>query len=210
MNYRIILVLVCICLFAGGMGVLNLFSDRGLNLEDGFSQGNIEIVQDTDKGNVPHTVIVDNKADKKVEVTNGTILLGNSTQDMVVARDMTILPKSKGEVEVYCLDPKIVAVKGNLLEPAGHVSDVMSDIISSSNPTNHESALSTQLQIWALNCGKDFNMTGEAVALSEKENMTFNELLEKIDDAKIQIKAKLEIKTDLSLTSLESDNINPN
>ena len=208
MNYRIIIVLIGICLFAGVMGALNLLSDKGLNLEDAFADGNIEILQDTDNGSVPHRVIINNSADKKVEVIKGTILLGNSTQNMVVARDMTILPKSKGDVEVYCLDPKTSAVKGNSLEPNGFVSEVMADIISSSNPTNHESALSTQLQIWALTDGKDFNITDEALALLKKENMSYNELSEKIDDAKIQIKAKLEIKTDLSLTSSETNNIN--
>ena len=38
--------------------------------------------------------------------------------------------------------------------------------------------------------------------------ITCKELLEKIDDAKIQIKAKLEIKTDLTLNSSEATNIN--
>lgn len=208
MNYRIILVLLCICLFAGGMGALNLFSDRGLSLDDAFNNGRIKIVQDTDEGDIPHSIMVSNDADKKVDITKGTILLGNSTQDMVVARDMTILPQSKGEVEVYCLDPKTSAVKGKTLEPNGFASDVMTDIISSSNPLNHDSALSTQLQIWALSSGKNFNAkSDEALALSKKENITSKELLEKIDEAKIQIKTKLEIKTELSLTSSEAINI---
>lgn len=209
MNYKIILVILCICLFAGGMGALNLFSDRGLSLEDAFANGKIKIVQDTDKGNVPHTVIVTNNADKKIEINKGTILLGNATQDMVVARDMIILPKSKGNINVYCLDPKKTAVKGKKLEPKGFASEVMTDIISSSNPTNHDNALSTQLQIWALTSGKNFNTkSDETLALCKEENITTNELLEKIDEAKIQIKAKLEIKTELNLTSSEVSNIN--
>lgn len=208
MNYKIILVLLCICLFAGGMGALNLFSDKGLTLDDAFTNGKIVIVQDTDKGNVPHKVLVTNNADKKVEVIKGTILLGNSTQNMVVARDITILPKSKVEVEVYCLDPKTLAIKGKSLKPNGFVSEVMLDIISTSNPSNHENALSTQLQIWALTNGKNFKVTNESSALSRKEEITSKELLDKIDDAKIQIKTKLEIKTDLSLNSSEAVNIN--
>ena len=41
MNYKIILVLLCICLFAGVMGALNLFSDKGLTLDDAFVNGKI-------------------------------------------------------------------------------------------------------------------------------------------------------------------------
>jgi hypothetical protein len=209
MNYKIILVIFCICLFAGGMGALNLFSDRGLSLDDAFSNGKIKIVQDTDNGTIPHMVKVTNNANKKVEIAKGTVLLGKSTQDMVVARDMTILPKSKANIEVYCLDPKKLAIKGKKLEPKGSASEVMADIISSSNPLNHDNALSTQIQIWALTSGKDFNAkSNESLALCKKEDITTNELLEKIDEAKIKIKTKLEIKTELNLTSSEATNIN--
>ncbi len=209
MNYRIILVVFCICLFAFGMGALNLFSDRGLNLEDAFSNGKIEIIQSTEKGNIPHIIIISNNATKKIEVTKGSILSDNSTQNMVVARDITILPNSKGEVEVFSLNPEILVVKGKLLKPNGFASEVMLDIITSSNPSNHENALNTQLQIWVLTNGKYFNAyKGEALELSKEENMSYNELLDKIDEAKIQIKTKLEIKTELSLNSSEVMNIN--
>lgn len=205
MNYRIILVLIVVCLFAAGLGAMNFISAKGLNLEDAYKEGNVVITQQTTAGTIPHEVNIQNNGKNPVNVLKGTILSSKDSQDLVIARDGVVSPNRNITVPAYCIEPDQQAVENKKLKVSGQAPQVINEIISSSNPENPSDALNAQLKIWTIVGGSDFNVyKGESSAISKKQNITFYDLKGNLSNAKI------EVMTKFNLTADQMNNVNIN
>lgn len=210
MNYRIILVVVVVFLFATGLGAMNFISAKGLTLEDAYKEGNIIITQQTPAGTVPHEVNVQNKGKDPVNVQKGTILSSNDTQNLVIARDEVISPNSNITVPAYCIEPDQKAVEKKKLVVSGMAPQVITEIVSTSNPENPSDALNAQLKIWTIVGGSDFNLyKGEVVALSQEQEISFYDIKENMSNAKIEVMTQFNLTDDqMSKITINSSVLN--
>lgn len=205
MNYRIVLVIFIIFLFAAGLGAMNFISAKGLTLESAYSDGNVNIVQQTPAGTIPHQINIENKGKDPVNVQKGTIVSSNSSQDLVIARDEVISPNSNITVPAYCIEPDQKAVENNKLAVAGMAPEVVIDIVSTSNPENPSEAIKAQFKIWNVVQGSNFNVyKGEVAAFSQKQDISFFDIKENMSTAKI------EVMTKFNLTEEQMNNITLN
>jgi hypothetical protein len=205
MNYRIILVLIVICLFATGLGAMNFISAKGLNLEDAYKEGNVVITQQTPAGTVPHEVTIKNKGKNPVNAPKGTILSSKDSQNLVIARDEVVSPNANITVPAYCIEPDQEAIENKKLAVSGLAPQVITEIASSSNPENPSDALNAQLKIWTIVGGSDFNVyKGEVAAVSQKQDISFYDLKGNLSNAKI------EVMTKFNLTADQMNNVNIN
>lgn len=205
MNYRIILVLIVICLFAVGLGAMNFISAKGLTLEEAYNAGDVVITQQTPAGTIPHEVNIQNKGKNPVNVQKGIILSSKDSQDLVIARDEVVSPNTKIMVPAYCIEPDQKAVENKKLAVSGLAPQVITEIASSSNPENPSDALNAQLKIWTIVGGPDFNVyKGEVAAVSEKQDISFYDIKGNLSNAKIEVMTKFNLTTD------QMNNININ
>ncbi|MDO8869758.1 MAG: hypothetical protein Q7V10_03300 [Methanobacteriaceae archaeon] len=205
MNYRIILVLMVICLFAVGLGAMNFISAKGLTLDEAYNAGNVVITQQTPAGTIPHEINIQNKGKNPVNVQKGTILSSKDSQDLVIARDEVVSPNTKITVPAYCIEPDQKAIENKKLTVSGLAPQVITEIASSSNPENPSDALNAQLKIWTIVGGPDFNIyTGEVAAVSQKQDISFYDIKGNLSNAKI------EVMTKFNLTADQMNNVNIN
>lgn len=197
MNYRIILVLIVVCLFATGLGAMNFISAKGLNLEDVYKDGNVVITQQTPAGTIPHEINVQNNGKNPVNVPKGIILSSKDSQDLVIARDEVVSANTNISVPAYCIEPDQKAVENKKLAVSGLAPQVIAEIASSSNPENPSDALNAQLKIWTIVGGADFNVyKGEVAAVSKKQNISFYDIKGNLSNAKIEVMTKFNLTTD--------------
>lgn len=205
MNYRIILVLIVVCLFATGLGAMNFISAKGLNLEDAYKDGNVVITQQTPAGTIPHEINVQNIGKNPVNVPKGTILSSKDSQDLVIARDEVVSANTNISVPAYCIEPDQKAVENKKLTVSGLAPQIITEIASYSNPENPSDALNAQLKIWTIVGGSDFNIyKGEVAAVSQKQDISFYDIKGNLSNAKI------EVMTKFNLTTEQMNNVNIN
>lgn len=194
MNYRIILVIILIFLFAAGLGAMNFISTKGLTLESAYNEGKVTIVQQTVAGTVPHEINIQNKGKEIINVQKGTILSSNSSQDLVVARDDVISPNSNITVPAYCIEPDQKAVENKNLTVTGMAPEVIINIVDSSNPENPSEAMKAQFKIWNVVQGSNINVyKGEIAAFSQRNDISFFEIKENMSITKIEVMTKFNL-----------------
>lgn len=177
MNVRIFLVILFIILFALIPGGLN-YSLNELTLE---KMKNVDIVQLTPAGTVPHQVRIYNNEYFPIYVKKGTILESNQSQDLVIAKDDILVPHTYADVPAFCIEPETCAIKGEHLKADGYAPEAISYVISSTNWTNQENITDTQLKIWLLVRGTNYDpYSGESLAFVSKNNISYDTLQEKI------------------------------
>lgn len=188
MNFRIILAVFVIIAFAIGFGSLNLLSGQNISLEEAYNAGNLKITQKTPAGTVPHEIDIANNGSDPVDVQKGYILSSDTSQNLVIAKDQVIAPGSNVTVLAYCIEPDQKAVVGSSLKVSGQAPQMVQDIISSSNPQEPSDALNTQIKIWVLLNGEDFNLyQGESLYLIKEQELSSTNMRENISAAKIEI-----------------------
>lgn len=181
MNARILLVISLIFIFAflsGGIGYITL---GGPDLASAVSDGSAEVIQKGSAGDVPNTVEIRNTGNKPVRVDTGTLLVSNTSGDLLIATGTHVSPGSAEDVPAYSVEPEERTVPGVKLKPAGKAPALMVDVLSSSNPADPSDAFTTQLKLWVLARGDELNIyRGEVYAMVKKRDMRFYQLRENI------------------------------
>jgi hypothetical protein len=204
MNIRLILLIIIIFGFAIGCGAISYLSGGGTTLEQAYNNQQVDIIQKTAAGTVPHNVTITNNGSKPLIVDKGTILKSKDSQDLVLIDDKKISPGANDTVRAYCMEANEKAVPGATLTPAGYVSNQIKEIIDSSNPSDLQNATASQLQIWIITSnGQVDPFTGEAAALVQKQNIKYYQLREKLEAANTTVKTRFNL-TDGELQTLSS------
>ncbi|SCG85736.1 ARPP-1 family domain-containing protein [Methanobacterium congolense] len=200
MNFRVILLVSMIFIFAAVFGVMSYSGTdkiEGISLDQAYSQGNVLITQSTYAGTVPHVVTVKNNGNDTVNVEKGELLKSNDSQDLVTAENKEITPQSTANITAYCFEPGQRAYAGTKLESAGNASDAVKEIVANSNPSDVQNATDAQLKIWTIFAGGDLNIyTGEPVALANKQNIQFSKLKKDANTAKSEVMAEFGVTED--------------
>ncbi|OEC86768.1 MULTISPECIES: hypothetical protein [Methanobacterium] len=188
MNIRVVSLVLVVLIFALVSGMISYSVSSGVHLNDAYTSGKITVVQQTAAGTVPHQVMITNNASKSVKVKKGDVLASTVSQDLVIAEDKTISSNSNATVKAYCLEPSQRAVVGTKLLPVNTTYSAITRVISDSNPTNSQSAMNAQLQIWIITSEGNLNpYTGEPVAVVDNNNITWSEFRQDIADAKSDV-----------------------
>ncbi|MFA0832514.1 MAG: ARPP-1 family domain-containing protein [Methanobacterium formicicum] len=210
MNIRVILLIMVVVLFAAGCGAMSFLSGGGTTLEQAYDNKQVEIVQSTSAGAIPHNVTINNNGTKPVMVDKGTILKSKESQDLVIIDDKKVNPNSNDTVQAYCIEPDQKAVPGSTLYPAGTVSNQVKQIIDTSNPSDLQNATQSQMQIWIIASKGNVDVySGESMAVVQTQKTKYYLLKEKLDTAKTDVMSRFNLTSDaignISLTA-DSDN----
>jgi len=188
MNIRVVSLVLVVLIFALVSGMISYSVSSGVSLKDAYTSGKITVVQQTAAGTVPHQVMITNNASKSVKVKKGDVLASTVSQDLVIAEDKIISSNSNATVNAYCLNPSQRAVVGAKLLPTNTTYSAITRVISSSTPSNSQSAMNAQLQIWIITSEGNLNpYTGEPVAVVDNNNITWSEFRQDIANAKSDV-----------------------
>lgn len=197
MNFRLVILIFLVVLFAAGTGYLSYSQSTGIPLKEAYDSGNVVITQNTSAGTVPHQVVVANNGRDPIKVQVGDVLIANSSQDLVVAENKTVSTNSSEMVYAYCLDPSTQAVVGSKLKANGTSSNAIKQVIAGSNIHDLTNATNAQLEIWILSEGVNFNIySGEPVALVNTQKITYTTLKQMVNTAKSNLAAQFNVKVD--------------
>ncbi|CEA14052.1 MULTISPECIES: ARPP-1 family domain-containing protein [Methanobacterium] len=210
MNMRLILLIAVVVVFAAGSGAMSFLSGGGVTLEQAYDNQQVDIIQNTAAGSIPHNITVKNNGTKPLVVDKGTILKSKESQDVVIITDKKINPNSNDTVLAYCIEPDQKAVTGSSLYPSGTASSQVKEIIDSSNPTDLQNATQAQLQIWVIVTKGNVNVySGEAMAVVQNQKTKYYQLQEKVETAKKNVMSRFNLTSEgvknMSF-SVESDN----
>lgn len=210
MNMRLILLIAVVVVFVAGSGAMSFLSGGGVTLEQAYDNQQVDIIQNTAAGSIPHNITVKNNGTKPLVVDKGTILKSKESQDVVIITDKKINPNSNDTVLAYCIEPDQKAVTGSSLYPSGTASSQVKEIIDSSNPTDLQNATQAQLQIWVIVTKGNVNVySGEAMAVVQNQKTKYYQLQEKVETAKKNVMSRFNLTSEgvknMSF-SVESDN----
>jgi hypothetical protein len=210
MNIRLILLILVVVVFAAGCGAMSFLSGGGITLEQAYDNKQVEIIQNTAAGTIPHNVTIKNNGTKPLVVDKGTILKSKESQDLVVIDGKKINPNNNDTVRAYCIEPDQKAVPGATLNPSGTASSQIKQIIDSSNPSDLQNATQSQMQIWIIVSKGNVDVySGEAMAVVQNQKTKYYQLQEKLDTAKANVMSRFNLTSEgienISFT-LESDN----
>ena len=204
MNIRFILVVVVIAIFAIGSGTISFVSGSGITLKQAYDNKNIEIIQNTAAGNIPHNITLKNNGTRPVVVDKGTVLKNDYSQDLVVIEDKKISPGTNVTIKAYCFEPEQKAIPGAKLIPSTMASSNIMEIIDSSNPSDLSNATLSQFQIWIVVDKGEVNVsTGEPVAVVRKQKISFYQMRKKLTTAKNDVIKRFNLTSE-GLQNLES------
>ena len=174
MSIRLVFLIFVIVIFAAGTGFLSYSQSTGISLTQAYTDGNVVITQVTPAGSIPHHVNITNNGKEPINVQIGDVLVSNSSQNLVIAQNITIDKNSTNTVFAYCIQPSQRAVPGVKLNVNGTSSNAVIQVIESSNPNNLSSATNTQAQIFILTSGVNFYIySGEPTAEVTNQSITY-------------------------------------
>jgi len=208
MNIRVIGVVVIIVLFALTSGYISYSMYGGTGLKDVYSNKNIQVIQKTNAGSVPHEVTVKNNGNDAITVKKGETLASSISSNMVFAEDKSIGPKTEGTVKVFSLEPSKRAIAGTKLLPVNTTYDAVTQVIKSTDLSNSDSTYNAQLQIWEIMTGGNLNpYSGEPVALVKNKNLKWSQFRQDISKAKSDVMSKFNVNEN-ELGSLKDKKLN--
>lgn len=194
MNVRLVFLIFIVVVFALGTGYMSYSQTTGIPLKQAYNSGSVVLTQTTTAGTVPHQVNVTNTGNDPVKLQVGDLLIGDSSQDLVIAENKTVKTNSTDVVRAYCIDPSTKAVTGAKLKVGNSSSGAVKQVIYGSNLNDIDNATDAQVQIWILTAGADFNIySGEPVAMVENENLTYTKLKQMISDSKNEIASRFNV-----------------
>jgi hypothetical protein len=204
MNIRLISLIAVVLVFAMGCGALSFLYGGVITLEQAYDDNQVDIIQKTTAGSVPHNVTIANNGAQPLVVDKGTILKSKESQDLVIVDDKKISSNTNETVRAYCIEPDEQAIPGNALTPSGVVSSQINQIIDSSNPSDPQNATKSQLQIWIIvGKGNVDPYTGEAMALVQNQQIRYYQLQEKLYTAKTEVMERFNL-TSVTIQNLPS------
>lgn len=205
MNIRVITIVLIIILFALVSGFLSYSVSGGTPLKEAYINGNIQVIQKTAAGTVPHEVVITNNQNRSIKAKKGDVLTSSVSQDMVIAEDKIIAPNSNETVNAYCIEPDQRTNAGTNLLLANNTYSAVNEVIRNSDPSDSQSALKAQLQIWIIMSRNNLNpYTGEPVAVVENQNITWTQFRQDIASA------KNDVMTSFNVTEDQIQNLNQN
>jgi hypothetical protein len=205
MSIRLVFLILVIVIFAVGTGFMSYSQSPGIPLKQAYDAKKVVITQVTGPGTVPHQVSVNNTGNDPVKVMVGDVLRADSSQDLVIAENKTISSNSTDNVKAYGLEPNQRSIPGVKFRAVETSSNSIKKIIYGSNPNDLLNATATQIQIWIITSGVDFNIyTGEPVALVEQQQLSYTQFRQLVSDAKTSISTKFNVKIE------EIKNLNQN
>jgi len=191
MNIRVIFVVFIIFAFAFGTGIWSYLSLQGLDINQAYETGALEIVQNSSAGAVPHDITIKNNGLESVKIKVGDTLTSSTSENMVIAESKIIDPDSVTNVKAYCIEPEKRALAGEKLIPTNSSSSRIIQIIKDSNMQNPEGALKAQLQIWVLVSGGNLNIyRAEPYAVIKTQGLSYTEMRDNVSEAKIEVMTK--------------------
>ena len=174
MSIRLVFLIFVIVIFAAGTGFLSYSQSTGISLTQAYTDGNVVITQVTSAGSIPHHVNITNNGNEPINVQIGDVLVSNSSQNLVIAQNITIDKNSTNTVSAYCIQPSQRAVPSVKLNVNGTSSNAVIQVIEGSNPNNLSSATNTQAQIFILTSGVNFYIyNGEPTAEVSNQSITY-------------------------------------
>jgi hypothetical protein len=183
-----------IVIFAAGFGAISFLSSGGITLQQAYDNNQVNIIQKTYAGSIPHNVTIKNNGSKSLVIDKGTILKGKDSQDLVIVEDKKINPNTNDTVRAYCIEPDQKAIPGKILTPSGAVSSQIKQIIDNSNPSDLQNATQSQLQIWVIvGKGNVDPYIGEAMAVVQNQKIKYYQLQQKLNTAKTEIMQRFNI-----------------
>jgi len=204
MNIRVIFVVFLIIAFALGTGIWSYLSVQGLDINQAYEAGALEIVQNSSAGSLPHEVTIKNKGQESVKVKIGDTLISSTSENMVIAEDRIINPDSTVNIRTYCVEPEKRALAGEKLIPNNNSSSRIIQIIKDSNSQSLEGNLKAQLQIWVLVSGGNLNIyRAEPYALRQTQGLSYTEMQNNLSEAKIEVMTKFNL-TEEQLKNVEN------
>jgi hypothetical protein len=174
MSIRLVFLIFVIVIFAAGTGFLSYSQSTGISLTQAYTDGNVLITQVTPAGSIPHHVNITNSGNEPIDVQIGDELVSNSSQNLVIAQNITINKNSSAIVSAYCIQPSQRAVPGVKLTVNGTSSNAVIQVIEGSNMNDINNATDTQVQIFILTTGANFYIySGEPVAEVTNQSITY-------------------------------------
>ena len=197
MNIRLVFLIFVIVIFAAGTGFLSYSQSTGIPLTQAYANGNVVITQNTSAGTIPHKVNISNNGKDPVKVQVGDVLTSDSSQDLVIAENKTLKINSTDLVSAYCIESAQRAVPGVKLKASGTSSNAIKQVIEGSNLNDLTNATNTQVQIYILTSGVDFNIySGEPVAVVQNQNINYTKLRQIVSDAKTALSTRFGVTVD--------------
>lgn len=194
MNFRVILLVIIVIIFTICGVYYSVQSFETNSLKETYEVGDVEIIQNTTAGTVPHVILVKNKGKQPLMVKTGQILTSNTSQDLVVAEDKWITQNSSSYIRAYCFEPNQTAKTGIKLIPTEMASSEIQQIITDSNLADRQNTTKAQLEIWIIVTGNKINVeSGEAATLMDKNGMNNTEITQQVNDAKNSLVKTLNI-----------------
>ena len=204
MNIRLILVVLVITVFAIGSGTISFVSGSGITLKQAYDNKDVQIIQKTAAGSIPHNITLKNKGTRPVIVDKGLVLKNDYSQDMVIIEDKKISPGTNATIEAYCFEPEQKAIPGAKLSPSSMASSNILEIIDSSNPSDLSNATRSQLQIWeVVDNGVVNPYTGEPAAVVRTQEIHFYQMRKNLTTARNDVMKRFNLTTE-GLQNLES------
>jgi ARG and Rhodanese-Phosphatase-superfamily-associated Protein domain len=204
MNFRVILLLILVLIFTLSGIYLSLLSFEATSLKESFNKGEVEIIQNTTAGTIPHVILVKNNGKRPIMVEMGQILASNTSQDLVVAEDKRVNQNSSSYIRAYCFQPNQTASPGTKLSPTDKASNEVKQLITNSNLADAQNTTRTQLQIWIIVSRNNIDLnSGEASLLTQNQSINNTEITTQLNEARTDL-----IKN-LNLTDEELKNIKP-
>lgn len=208
MNIRVASIVFIVVLFALTSGYMSYSVSSGETLNEVYNKENIQVIQSTSAGTIPHEVNVKNNGNNAIKIKKGEMLASSVSPDMIIAEDKTVEPNSNQTVKAYSLEPSERAKVGSKLLPVNTTYDSLNQIISESNPSDKQNASTTQLEIWIIMSGGNLNpYTGEPVDMVEKNDIKWTNFRQNISDAKTSIMNTFNIN-ESEISSLKNKDIN--
>ena len=197
MNFRVILLVILVLIFTFSGIYLSMLSFDATSLKNSYGKGEVEIIQNTTAGTIPHVILVKNDGKQPIMVESGQILVSNSSQDLVVAEDIRVNQNSSSYIRAYCFEPNQTATPGSKLTPTDKASSDVQQLIKNSNLADQQNTTSTQLQIWILVSGDNVDLnSGEASVLLKNQNNNSTEIVNQFNEAKNNLLKNLNITED--------------
>lgn len=197
MNIRVVSLVLIILIFALISGALSYSVSSGISLKEAYNTGKITVIQETAAGTVPYEVMITNNGSKTIKVKKGDLLASTISQNLVIAENAKVSPNSNETIKAYSLYPTPRAIVGAKLLPVNNTNNAVNQVISSSNPSDSQSAMNTQLEIWIITSEDNLNpYTGEPAAVVEKQDITWTQFLQDIANAKTDVMTSFNVTDD--------------
>ncbi|MGF7118430.1 hypothetical protein [Methanobacterium oryzae] len=208
MNIRVTGIVLIVILFALTSGYMSYSVSSGDALNEVYNKENIQIIQSTSAGTVPHEINIKNNGNNAIKVKKGEVLSSSISPDMILAEDKTIVPNSNETVKAFSLEPSKRVNVGSKLLPVNTTYDSLNQVINEFNSSDKQSAINTQLEIWIIMSGGSLNpYTGEPVDMVEKNDITWSKLRQNISDAKTNIMNTFNVN-ESEVSNLKNKDIN--